>query len=97
MEQMGLTLSTLTPEVRNGLQLEDDATGVAVIAVDETTDAFEKGIRAGDVITEVDHVAVAAPKDVEGAFDEARESGRKSALLKVEREGDSRFVGLSLN
>ncbi|MEM7240862.1 MAG: Do family serine endopeptidase [Pseudomonadota bacterium] len=96
MEEMGLTLSGLTPEVRQGLELGDDVTGVAIVAVDETTDAFEKGLRAGDLITEVDHVAVGAPNEVETAFEEARESGRKSTLLKVERAGNSRFVGLSL-
>lgn len=95
-EGLGMTFSGLTDEIRQQLQLKDGATGVAVLGVEEGTDAFDKGIRAGDVITEVGQQKVETPADVTAAFDAAREAGRKSVLLLVRRGGDPRFVGLSL-
>lgn len=94
---LGITLSALTPEVREGLKLSDDAKGVAVMAVEETSDAFEKGIRPGDLIVEVGQKAVTKPSEIDAMFKEAKDAGRKSVLLKVEREGNPRFVGLSLD
>lgn len=41
-EEMGMKLIALTEEVRAKLNLSDEITGVAVFAVDETSDAFEK-------------------------------------------------------
>ena len=95
-EGLGMTFSGLTDEIRQQLQLKDTATGVAVLEVQEGTDAFDKGIRAGDVIAEVGQQKVESPADVTAAFDAAREAGRKSVLLLVRREGEPRFVGLSL-
>lgn len=96
VEGLGMTFSGLTDEIRQQLQLKDTATGVAVLDVQEGTDAFDKGIRAGDVIAEVGQQKVETPADVTAAFDTAREAGRKSVLLLVRREGEPRFVGLSL-
>jgi serine protease Do len=95
-EEMGMTLVPMTAEIREQLSLADDVTGVAVISVDETKDAFEKGIRSGDVISEVGQTAVSTPEDITKAFKAAKDAGRKSVLLLVSRGDGSRFVGLSL-
>jgi serine protease Do len=95
-EEMGMKLMTLSAEMREQLGLPDDVNGVAVLSVDEDKDAFEKGVRSGDVIVEVGQVAVANPADITKAFNEAKEAGRKSVLLLVARGDSSRFVGLSL-
>tara|TARA_R110002124_G_scaffold118493_9_gene275841 strand:+ start:2225 stop:3697 length:1473 start_codon:yes stop_codon:yes gene_type:complete len=96
-EELGITLTVVTPEIREQLGLADDVDGVAVVAVDETMDAFDKGVRAGDVIVEVGQEVVKTPADITNAFKAAKEAGRKSVLLLVTRGGASRFVGLSLN
>ena len=49
---MGLTLKPLDDELRAQLELDPDMTGLAVVDVDELSEAYEKGMRAGDVITE---------------------------------------------
>lgn len=95
-EELGMKMTVLTDEVREGLKIDKSTTGVAVVAVDETKDAFEKGIRSGDVIVEVGQKPVASPADVSAAFKDARDAGRKSVLVLVQREGNPRFVGLSL-
>ena len=96
MDLMGLTLSPLTAEIREQLELPETAKGLAVMDVDETTEAFEKGLRAGDVITEAGQSPVLALTDLEDRIAEAKEAGRKSILLLVRRAGDPRFVALNI-
>lgn len=93
---LGLTVSTLTDEMRAELGLAEDATGLVVTNVDETSEAFEKGLRAGDLITEAGQQKVTTLPDLEARIDEAREAGRKSLLLLVRRGGEPRFVALGL-
>ena len=70
--------------------------GLAVTAVDETSEAFEKGLRAGDIITEAGQQKVTSISELEQRVAAAEEAGRKSLLLLVRRAGDPRFVALSL-
>ncbi len=96
MELMGLTLSPLTTEIREQLELPESAKGLAVMDVDESSEAFEKGLRAGDVITEAGQAQVLAISDLEERIAEAKDAGRKSILLLVRRAGDPRFVALNI-
>ena len=93
---LGLTLSTLTDELREQLGVAEGQNGLAVTDVDETSEAFEKGLRAGDVITEAGQQSVASIADFETRLEEVRAAGRKSLLLLVRRAGDPRFVAISL-
>lgn len=93
---MGLTLSVLDDDLREELGTDEDAEGLAVIEVDEASEAFEKGVRAGDVITEAGQQKVTSISEFEDRIEAAREAGRKSLLLLVRRAGDPRFVALSL-
>ncbi len=96
LDMMGLTLSPLTDEIRAQLELDENAEGLAVMDVDETSEAFEKGLRAGDVITEAGQAQVSVPRDLEDRIAEAQDAGRKSILLLVRRAGDPRFVALNI-
>ncbi|WP_298973506.1 Do family serine endopeptidase [uncultured Roseobacter sp.] len=93
---LGLTLTSLTDELRQELGTDAGAQGLAVTAVDETSEAFEKGLRAGDIITEAGQQKVTSISDLEKRVEAAEEAGRKSLLLLVRRAGDPRFVALSL-
>ncbi len=95
-EVLGLTLTLLTADARSELGLPDDMEGLVVMAVDESTQAFEKGLRAGDVITEAGQQKVKSLGDLDDRITEAREAGRKSLLLLVRRAGEPRFVALGL-
>jgi serine protease Do len=97
VETLGMVLSALTDEIRSELDLPESTTGLVVMAVDDTSEAFEKGLRAGDVITEAGQNAVSSIVDLEDRITEARDEGRKSILLLVRRGGDPRFVALSLS
>ncbi|THH37380.1 Do family serine endopeptidase [Aliishimia ponticola] len=93
---LGLTLSPLTNELREQLGADDKQIGLAVTDVDETSEAYEKGLRAGDIITEAGQQKVETLEVLEERIAEAKEAGRKSLLLLVRRGGDPRFVALGL-
>ncbi|MEM9550061.1 MAG: Do family serine endopeptidase [Pseudomonadota bacterium] len=95
-EVLGMTLSLLSDEMRSEMNLSDDSQGLAVIAVDETSEAFEKGLRAGDLITEAGQQKVTDLESLDERIQEAQDAGRKSLLLLVRRSGEPRFVALSL-
>ena len=95
-EVLGLTVAPVTDEMREEMGLDDDLSGLVVLDVPEDGEAFEKNVRAGDVITEAGQGDVASVADLEERVEAAREAGRKSILLLIRREGDPRFVALSL-
>ncbi|MEM9716722.1 MAG: Do family serine endopeptidase [Pseudomonadota bacterium] len=92
----GIQMSVLTEEIREQLSLPAAKTGVMVMGVEPDSDAFDKGLRAGDLITEVGPSTVASPTEVETAINNAREAGRDTILLRVERQGNPRFVALNI-
>ncbi|MFQ5624213.1 MAG: DegQ family serine endoprotease [Paracoccaceae bacterium] len=93
---LGMTLGALTEETRSRFSVEPNLEGVLVLDVGQETAAHEKGMRPGDVITEVAQSSVRTPAEVEKRIKVAREAGRKSILLLVRRDGQPRFVALSL-
>ncbi len=95
-ESLGMEMTSLTDDIRNQLGLPADAKGVAIVSVNEESDAFEKGLRKGDIIAEVGQTVVESPKDVANAIQAAKDAGRKSVLFLIRRGGNPRFVALSL-
>ncbi len=96
-ELLGLGLSSVTPELAQQFQLPEDATGLVVTEVDPASDAAEKGLMVGDLITEAGQQPVTSAADFTTRIEEAREAGRKSLLLLVRRGGEPRFVALVLD
>ncbi|MGB5863662.1 MAG: Do family serine endopeptidase [Sulfitobacter sp.] len=94
---LGLTITPLTDELREELAAGDSTEGLAVTNVEEGSEAFEKGLRAGDIITEAGQEKVTSVADLTGRIEAARDAGRKSLLLLIRRAGDPRFVALTLD
>ena len=95
VDELGLSLSTITPELRTEFNLGDEAAGVLVTEVIGGGPASEQGIHPGDIIVEVSQAEVASPAQVQDKVIEARDAGRRSVLLLVQpRDGDLRFVAL---
>ncbi|WP_167852740.1 DegQ family serine endoprotease [Pseudotabrizicola sediminis] len=95
-EILGMTLAPVTDEMKEQLSLPNDAEGLVVGAVDQTSEAYAKGLRDGDIITEAGQQKVVRLQDLEDRISEARDAGRKSILLLVRRAGDPRFVALAI-
>ena len=89
-----MSLSVLTPEMAQEMGLEGDVKGLVISEVDPASEAAEKGLAAGDVITEAGQQPVASISDLNDRIEEVREAGRKSLLVLVRRNGEPRFVAL---
>src|SRR5438093_1626553 len=64
---LGVTARTLTPTVAQQLGLREQR-GVLVVGVNDGSRAEAAGLKAGDVIAEVDHHAVASVEDLQQAL-----------------------------
>ncbi len=93
---LGMTLGVLSDEQRGELGLGDEVDGLVITDIDQMSEAFEKGLRAGDVITEAGQQKVMSLADLEARITEAKDAGRKSLLLLIRRGADPRFVALSV-
>jgi serine protease Do len=95
-EVLGLTVTPLTDELREQLGAQGVAAGLVIEMVDPASDAAEKGLQVGDIITEVAQQPVSTPEDFLERITSAEEGGQKSILLLIRRAGNPRFVALSL-
>jgi Do/DeqQ family serine protease len=85
----GLTVEPLTPSRAREMQLED-AAGVLVRGVAPSGPAADAGIRAGDVIQQVDGRAVRSADDLR----ESLANGNRPALVLVRRGQQNLFLSL---
>ncbi len=93
---LGLTLMPLTDDMAEGLGMTVGDKGLVISKVDVASEAYTKGLREGDVITEAGQQPVAALQDIQDRLSEAKDAGRKSLLLLVRHGGDPRFVALTI-
>jgi serine protease Do len=92
--RLGLRLAPLTEGYRARLGTPEDVDGVVVEAVRPGSEAAEKGLRAGDVITRVNGHEVASPGTVAKEMDKA---GNDRALMLVRRGDTQYFTSLALS
>ncbi|MBN9088579.1 MAG: DegQ family serine endoprotease [Reyranella sp.] len=90
----GFSLAPLSPEARQQLGLKDNVKGALIAAVESGSPAEDQGLRAGDVIQQVGREPVDGPKDAAAKLKDAKD-GKKPVLMKVYREGATRFVAVS--
>ncbi len=95
-DELGLLLTPLTSELRQQNGLAENQMGLLVTDVDDSSAAYEQGIRQGDVIVEFDYNPVETVWDVREGIDEVIDSGRSSVLVMILRDDDRRYVALPL-
>ncbi|KRB14856.1 serine protease [Mesorhizobium sp. Root695] len=72
----------------------ENGKGLVVTDVDPDSDAADRGIQPGDVITAVNSTEVNGTDDVTKAMTDAVKSGRKAVLMQITRDDTNRFVAL---
>ncbi len=92
--ELGIKIASLHEELRTRFDLAEDAKGVVIVDVDAGSSAAEEGLQPGDLIVEVNQEEVNSPPEVLARVNEAKQEGKKSVLLLVDRRGDLRFVAL---
>lgn len=90
----GMRISPLTKQVREALNIDKNISGVAVSDVKQGSQASRKGIRRGDVISEVSGETVTDIASLKKAFANAVQKKRKFALVKILRGNDIAFITL---
>ena len=94
-ERLGLTLSSITKDIRMRQNIPDEVSGLLVTKVEQSSDAEMKGIRPGDIIQEINQTPV---KDI-NSFDKIISSlkeAKKGVLVLINRQGNINFVALKL-
>jgi serine protease Do len=94
IEDLGVKVEPLSQEIRQQFSLSESAKGVVVVEVQEGSPAAQEALQAGDVIVELDQEAVGSPPELLARVRQAKQDGKKAALLLVDRQGDLRFVPL---
>jgi serine protease Do len=72
----------------------DVETGVVVTGVEEGSPAYDAGLRAGDIIEEVNGEEVETVSDFEHLKEEAVKNEEKPVLLLIARDGTNRYVAV---
>lgn len=93
---LGMTLTPLSDEMRGELNAANVMGGLVITMLDPISDAAEMGLQVGDIITEVTQAPVATIADLQGRIDAADEAGQESILLLIRRDGNPRFMALSI-
>lgn len=94
---LGIAVTELTPNIARQLGIGLDVKGVAITAVDPSTDAGAKGLRRGDVILQANGVPVLSEADLGKAATAAKAANRNAVLLQVLRRGSpATFIAIRL-
>ncbi|HEX3558479.1 MAG TPA: DegQ family serine endoprotease [Pyrinomonadaceae bacterium] len=91
--KLGLMVEPLTPELAAHAEMSRDTRGLVVRNVDPEGPAADAGIRAGDVIQEVNRQPVGTREELRAALER---SGARPALVLVMRDGQTIFITVHL-
>ena len=92
--RLGITVAPITPDVARQLGVSSTE-GALVTEVRPGSPADEGGIRPGDVIREFNRNPVKTPGELVNAARNLK--GGSSVMLKIERQGRTRFVAFDLS
>jgi len=96
VDALGLKLVKLTPELRKQFSLPEATKGVVITEVPQNSPAAAQGLRPGDLVVALGHEPVGGLEDLQQKITAAKKNGHKNVLVRVEREGNTRFVALPL-
>jgi serine protease Do len=94
LSALGLKIAPITDDLRSKFKLDEKQKGVVVTDTTPSGIAADRGLKAGDVIVEVQQQAVVTPADMQKRLAEAHEQARKSVLLLVQGKDGMRWVPL---
>jgi serine protease Do len=94
VETLGLKLAKPTAELNKQFSLPDGAKGAVITDVPPNSPAAAQGLRPGDLVIAVGHANVTSAEEVSQLAAAAKKAGQKKVLVRVEREGNTRFVAL---
>jgi serine protease Do len=67
---------------------------VVITEVPQNSPGAAQGLRPGDLVVAVGHEAVGTLEEVQQKVAAGKKNGHRHALVRVEREGNTRFIAL---
>jgi len=96
-DALGLSVIDLTPAIARQIGVPSTQKGVVVTTVNPNSDAAQKGIRRGYLITSVNRQPVNSATELDQAINKVKRSNREAVLLQVRRGArDPQFVAVRL-
>jgi len=92
--KLGFEVRNITDSIINQFDLNSDVTGVVVSEIDRRSNAFEAGVRVGDVITRVGTKKINSKRDFLKLIEDTKI--RDSVLLLIKRGERSNFVAFEV-
>jgi serine protease Do len=93
----GMTVTGITPALRQRYSIPDGVNGVVVTAVEPRSKAGQMQMPAGTVIMRANNRVVSSAADLKAAVDAARSAGRPGVLLLVRTANGNTSVVLELS
>jgi serine protease Do len=97
-DTLGFSVTPMTADIARALGLPAPVKGVVITSIDQGSDAGQKGLQRGDIVTAVNQRPVTSAAEIAAAVAAAKTAGRPSVLLSVQRGNTpSRYVPVRLN
>ena len=93
---VGMKIATITDALRQKFQLPDTQKGVVITDVTADGHAAARGLKPGDVVTEVNQQEVSTPAQMQDRIAQARKAKRGSILMLVQNSDGNRWVPLTI-
>ncbi len=92
---LGIEVRDITNSLAEKYKIDPESSGVLVTNIDKKSNAFEAGIRVGDIITRVGTKKVASSKDFVNLLEESKQ--QDSLLLLVKRGDRSSYFAFEID
>ncbi len=93
---LGMKVAAITGDLRTKYSIGADQKGVVITDVTNNGPAAARGLKAGDVVVEVQQESVSTPQDVQDRVEKYRKMSRKTVLMLVQNSDGLRWVPLPL-
>jgi serine protease Do len=94
MEINGITVTKLTPELKETYDIDRTVKGLLVVKVAKKSEWGKRGIYKGDIISAVNQQNITTPEELKKIVKEAKTAGKKSILCLINRNGQTIFMPL---
>jgi serine protease Do len=94
VDALGLKVARLNEDLRKQFSLPQSTKGVVIMEVPANSAAATQGLRPGDLVVAIGRAPVATPEEVQQKAAASTKKGSKELLVRVERDGNTRFVAL---
>ncbi len=97
-DTLGFSVTPMTADIARALGLPAPVKGVVITSIDQGSDAGQKGLQRGDIITAINQRPVSTAAEIAGAVAAAKSAARPSVLVSVQRGNTpSRYVPVRFN